>query len=151
MRLILFCCSESTAVDTNSQRLSVFNFSDSFQSPTFPVVVPSMSVVAWMEREADEPETLELTTRLLLNKRKIADLPITFRFQDKLRARTIANIGGLIIEAPGILETQLRFGRKKLGTWTILVQPANNPPAIEAQLEAAIALPKPGPKRKPKG
>ena len=135
MRVILFCCCENAVVDMLSQRLSVFNYVEALSTPAFPYLIPSMTIVVWLERETDDPETGELTARWLLNQSKIADMPIMIKFQERPKTRTIARISGLTLEGPGVLDVQLRFGRKKLATWRISVEQTGKPRAVEVGQE----------------
>lgn len=137
MRVVLFCCCESAIIDVASNRLSVLNFAESISAPTFPVSIPSINIVTWLERDADEPKTVEVFVRWLLNKSKLADLPIKVSFQDKLLTRAVVNVSGLTVENPGVLEAQLRFGRKKLATWRIRVQQTAQPRAVKVGQETA--------------
>ena len=135
MRSILFCCCESAIIDVVSQRLSIINFWEALNAPTFPISIPSATIVAWVERDADEPKTVEVFARWLLNKSKLTDLPIEIDFQDQLAARVILNVSGLTVESPGTLEVQLRSGRKKLATWRIRAKQTARPRAVKVRQE----------------
>ena len=137
MRSILFCCCDSAIIDVVSQRLSIVNFWEALNAPAFPISIPSTTIVAWVERDADEPKKVEILTRWLLNKSKLADLPVEIDFQEQLSARAILNVSGLTVESPGILEVQLRSGRKKLATWRIRVQQTAGPRAVKVRQETA--------------
>jgi hypothetical protein len=54
MRVQLALCAESTSIDRNTNKLSVFNISDRLVSLTFPLWIPKMFLVLNLKREGTE-------------------------------------------------------------------------------------------------
>lgn len=127
MRLLLFACSEAAIVDRRSNCLSIINLFENFNSPSFPLVLPMLTLVTWAERESGDPELHELKASFSLDSKKIGDVPIVLDYQHGPKVRAIVEIGGIVIEKPGALKIQLQDERKRPGAWHIQIQKVGPP------------------------
>jgi hypothetical protein len=129
MRLVLFACAESAAIDQATNRLSVFHFLEDLSSPTFPTALPSVTAVFILAREEAEADSFNLTLRVTESGRDqpILEGPIFVQFQGRLRSRLLANIAGLPLVAPGRLQFAVFDDQHELARWEVtinqLVQP----------------------------
>ena len=124
MRLVLFACCDHAIVDSRTNRLSVVNFLDTFRPVSFPVVIPLITLVIWTEREKGDGETDELTAEWKLGRKQVASLPIAIRYQGASKTMTVVEVRSIRIDRPGMLEIALRRGRRRLGHWSLTVEPA---------------------------
>jgi hypothetical protein len=67
MRIVLFACAESAAVDQASQRLSIFHVLEEIFSPVFPAAYPQFTMIVMASREETEPSAFDLNLRITLS------------------------------------------------------------------------------------
>ena len=99
-------------------------------------------------RKKDDPEKFDFTTHWYLNENKIADLLIPTNFQGAAKTRSIAEVGGLVLNEPGILEIRLLLKRKQLAKWKINVNAIGQPKIASPSTEAGSTSTALKPKRK---
>ena len=148
MELVLLVCAESAIVDSTTQRVSLFNVMEEFNSPSFPVIVPQLSLVSIFSRSARESETPVVQLRITLDgqKQPLFDAPISVDFRGHLRMRNLSNIQGMPISAPGLLKLELKSKKGALGAWKIRVNQIGQPP-LTSQISPSRETPaKPGTK-----
>ena len=106
MRLTLFACAESAAIDQGTNRLSVFHFLEEILSPVFPAAYSQLVAVIIATREETEPSTFNLGLRITQGGQgqPLADGPILLDFQSRPRARVLTFMNGLVV--PGQLVTE---------------------------------------------
>jgi hypothetical protein len=100
-----------------TNRLSLFHLMDGLAAQAFPIVLPTLMFLAWLERSAKEAATGDMTLRLKLRGREIANLPLGYDFQDKLRTRIITEIGGVVVDSPGRIEASIIFKNRSIADW----------------------------------
>jgi len=121
MEAILFLCSESAAIDARTNNLSVFHVMEELNAVSFPVLVQRFAVIMLLSRTQDEPQNPALHLRITLGEQNLFEGPLTFSFQQHLRARTVADLFGLVIPAPGDVSVDARVDDQPLAHWTIKV------------------------------
>src|SRR5690348_120524 len=119
MNLILFACSESAALDSFTQRVSIFHVIDEMNAPNFPAVHGNMAVTAVATRTATEPNNFTLQIGAEIGGAIIFDLPVQLDFQQHLRARLLTSIQGVPVPKPGNLRITAKESGKVLAFWDI--------------------------------
>lgn len=139
MELLLLTCAESCATDATTNRLSIFHVMEHVGAATFPVALRQLSFIALLSKTRQERQKVSLQIRFTLNKQSLADLPFELNFQDKLLARGVAEIHGLVIPGPGKLHASLHYKNKNLGVWTIEVEHIGKPGLVQKASASAAA------------
>jgi len=123
MHVTLFTCAESFAVDSRSNRPSLFHVLDEFDASEFPVMLPQLHVVAMLERSPHEPEATNANLSVTFGGDSVplVDAQFAIAFEGKLRARTFGLLQGLAIPAPGIVTATLSMNGQKKASWKITV------------------------------
>lgn len=123
MELTLITCASGISVDQQHNTLSLFNIIEDVNSPSFPMVIPSMVFVGMVTKSPDEPnEVRDLMLVASLDDERIFQGAINpVDFQGRPNARLIVNIQGLVISRPGILNLALHQPERALGIWKITV------------------------------
>jgi hypothetical protein len=89
--------------------------------------VPSITFLVILTREQTEPEDLNPHLRIDLNGTVLAEGPFNLNFRGHLRTRGFAEIGGLVITAPGVLTFSLLQGEQPIASWRIFVNYIGQP------------------------
>jgi hypothetical protein len=129
MRIVLFACAESAAVDQATQRLSIFHVLEEISSPVFPAAYPQFTMIVMASREQTEPSAFDLNLRITLSgqEQPLLDGGFQLEFQNRPRARTLAQIAGLPIPSPGVLHFSLSYEERELSAWDVLVTQVPHP------------------------
>jgi hypothetical protein len=127
MKVLLFACADSASLDARSNRLSLFHLTEELNAASFPAIHPTMSVVAIVERSAQEPQRGSLLITGELNGKQIFSLPFAVDFQTHLKARAIADIQGLPLSGPGKLTIKALDGTTVVASWPMQVNHIGQP------------------------
>jgi hypothetical protein len=92
MKVLLFLCSESYALDQVSNRLSIFHVMDGLNSAAFPISIPGMALSSLWERDAQDPMIFRYDTVIMLDNQQIASFPSQIDFQGLNRARSVGTM-----------------------------------------------------------
>lgn len=100
-----FLVAEDVSVDQTTNRLSLFNTLEEFQTPGFPLLISKCCAVAlWQKEPDDEGRDFQCVLRIILPTGQTHQLETNFRMANP-RHRIINRIQGLPILAAG----ELRF------------------------------------------
>lgn len=101
-------CAEAVVRDAASNSLSVFNILEEVNAIGFPVVVPRLTIVAAVQREAADAPDQPASLRLTLGDLELFSHDFTLNFRDRLLNRAILALQGVVIPAPGTLRIQFK-------------------------------------------
>lgn len=121
MKLIFLTCANSAVTDTATNNVSLFHVIEELQSPSFPMILPSFTIVSILQRESGDRKKTLLHYRLKLDRQTLVELPLEITFGGQKRNRATGIVNGLTIPQPGILKAELRLKNKTLGSWSIEV------------------------------
>jgi hypothetical protein len=132
MRMMLFACAESAAIDQATNRLSMFHLLEEILSPVFPSVFPQITVVALSSREEAEPSIFTLGLRITLSghDQPLVHGSLFVDFQGRPRARTLGVVSGLLVPGPGNLRFSLSEGENELSAWDVIVRQIGEPTIV---------------------
>ena len=131
MQPVLFTCSEFAALDAGTNRISVFHILEEINAVSFPAFHGNMAVIAFLTREGSEPSTSTLQLVAELNGQPIFGIPFPVDYQNHLKVRSINQIQGVPIPAPGILRVRLVDGARDLAEWKIQVSLVGQPQMVQ--------------------
>jgi hypothetical protein len=125
MKLIFMTCAQSSAVDSQTGRLSLFHLLEQVQATSFPTAL-SLTLVGMFVRGAGEPEDQSIRLKVELDESAIFDSSVNFSFQGKQRSRVLMALNGLAIPSAGTLSFSFLSGEGvPLGApWDVLVEMA---------------------------
>jgi len=104
---------------------------EQLNAPAFPVVVPRLAILSLLERDEGDPAVVQLHLRMFSGVQQLFDGPMPVNFNQQFSARTIIDMHGVVIPAPGELRFLLMNVEETLASWTIVV---NNVGQAGAQL-----------------
>jgi hypothetical protein len=135
MEVVLFTCSHSVALDARTNNVSLFHIIEQISFPTFPVVCPPLVALTMMVRKPDESETPKLTMKWTLNDSSIFEFPMEVNFQGLMRSRNFADIGGMVLQGPGILRAEVCLDDSWEAEWRIEVKKIGGPQTTDMSTE----------------
>lgn len=117
MRAKLFLCAQSSSLDARTNAISVFHVLEELHAPAYPVALPAMSIIAFLELEEGEPIDSEVQLQILLGEQQLFVGPFQTNFQVRRKARALADFNGLVIPAPGVLRVLLTSAERNVAAW----------------------------------
>lgn len=147
MQVRLFFCTESTAVDASTNRVSAFHLLEEIGAPAFPATMPQLTVLAIIERGADEPPRaqLQLQAGLENSVNLLVNSPLQVDFQNRLVARVLTVLRGLVIPEPVGLRVALNHNGAEIARWGIAVAQTGQGAAVAPPPAAQPAPTSPSP------
>lgn len=132
MEVKLLICADSFAVDLRRGSISAFHIFEQINSPSFPVVLPRISVAVLSTRRQEEPMNIQAQLQMHLGDQQLFAGPMPINFNQRLFARNIADLQGIVIQMPGTLRVILKNGEQVLSSWNIPVNQVGQP-VVQAQ------------------
>lgn len=117
-------------IDQRSNNLTLVDVLDELRPATLPFVIPQLTALFVVERGAEDPLQADLVVTLLLDDAELVQMPATADFGQKLRVRMIVDIGGLLIQQPGMLRARLSRDGNELASYSVVIMPAAGPQVV---------------------
>src|SRR5947208_3154590 len=76
-RCLLHVASDSAAIDLSTNRLSIFHIIEEINSPAFPTLVPTLTIVTLIEKEDGDNDNIGVRILAMLNGSQISEFPVT--------------------------------------------------------------------------
>jgi hypothetical protein len=127
MKSKLFIVCESSALDARLQTLSAFHILEEVNAPGFPFVLPRLSIIAMLVREENDSDNPEVQIRTTIGDEQIFSSPLHVHFQNNQIFRTIADLFGFVVPAPGNLRFALRLGENEFASWEVKIEKVGVP------------------------
>jgi hypothetical protein len=117
MRAKAFLCAESTSVDIRRNSLSIFHLIEDINAPSFPIIMPRLSVVLFLDRTAEEPNSVLGRLEIRDEHQLIGGGPVMADFLGQLNCRIVLDFQGFVIPSPGRLRAEFLVGDNRIGEW----------------------------------
>ena len=121
IRSTLMICAEEAIVDRVTNSASLINLLEEFSAGGFPALHQKLCVFNILVRDTADPNFIVGVLRARLGDAQIFQGELRFDFEDKLRARHVTRIVGLVIPAAGVLTFTLNLGGADVATYSIPV------------------------------
>ena len=129
MRADAVLCARGFSIDRDSGSLSIFQIIDGMEASGFPVLLQNLSIVALLERTADEPATVRCVLQVLLDENLLLNEQMDINFGMALRHRQAINLQNVVVQAAGTVSVKVRYNNADLGVYRFPVTPARAPAA----------------------
>ncbi len=122
VRLLVAC--RQVIVDTFSNAASAVGILDSLTLASVPTVLPSLMVLAVLEKRDGDEETLPANIKVRLDGAILQSSTGSVNFAGQRMARIVANLGNLVLPAHGELRFSLETPREEsLGEYVVAIEP----------------------------
>lgn len=101
-------CAKRVLQDTNENTISAIDLLDQIATPSFPVLIPRLSLVWSLERDGNDQPHYPASVAFLLDGVLLQEFDIEINFQASNRTRNIVGIGGIVLQNPGVLLIQFK-------------------------------------------
>jgi hypothetical protein len=137
MKCPFFVCSESSAIDAQTGRVSIFHILEDLHVVSAPFIIHSLAVVAFLSKEDHDDDVSEGKIEISIADRIISTFQVSINFQGQLRHRSLSLIQGTIVTAFGVLLLKLTIKDVELARWSVSIMQVNLP------VNASSAVPQP--------
>ncbi|MQA39951.1 DUF6941 family protein [Rugamonas aquatica] len=120
-------------VDARSQNLSLIDIFEGFKSISFPVVIPSVAVVFYLQRAEGDANIQEGIIKYEIDNSVVFSTPVQIDFQENLTTRLIFEVEGFLIPSIGQLKINLSINDSVVAEYQAPVMQLEIPaPALAA-------------------
>jgi hypothetical protein len=102
-------------VDSVTNQVSIIDLYEQLRATTFPVLVPRMTLLFYVYRQANDPEKQNLKLVCELADKVIFEVQVHLDFKGEDSTRIVLGIDGLNLHAPGLLQAKLLDHNQELG------------------------------------
>ena len=143
IRVRLFLCSESCAIDARYNAISAFHILENLTVAILPAAIPKISVVTIVDRETGDPEFIDYQLQVHLGGQLLLNNPVRIGFLGQPAARAVLEWQGMLVPTSGPLVFSLLHNDQVQATWRVLIQgPAQ--PALQMHFPPQQAVPPEG-------
>ena len=130
IRVRILLAADSVVRDASTNRLSVFNIHEQFRPTGFPVLVPRFTVLAVLDREPGDPETVPCRLKIVLEPDVLFDQPVEVNFSGENLTRALMEFQGLLVPRPGALRVAFEVAGAATETYPmpVFLPPQATPP-----------------------
>jgi hypothetical protein len=126
VKCTMACVAETAIESKDTGTMSLVQIIEAVQASTFPLVMPRLTAVFFLERESADSETLSLRFRASTPSLTIVEQGVDVAFSGKPRARLTINFLGFPIPEIGKIRFEVLTAEgTALGGWSIEVQAAS--------------------------
>jgi hypothetical protein len=109
-------------VDSITNQVSIIDLFEQLKSSAFPVLVPHLTLLYYVSREQDDPDTKDLSVVCKLNETEIFKVAVKVDFKGEDSTRVVLGVDGLTLMEQGLLQAFLMDQDKSLGVLDLAVE-----------------------------
>jgi hypothetical protein len=147
LKVHYIACAQSSALDSTTNRLSLFHLMDEIAAAAFPTTLPSLCIAALFERDATETNQQSCVLTVSLDDVTVASFALSVQFGSTKRTRVVNTVQGLTIPGPGTVTVAIVCRSVVLASWQAQAV-CTQPPKAGEPVPVAAKLPPKEPARK---
>ena len=109
-------------VDSITNQVSIIDLFEQLKASAFPVLVPRLTLLYYVSREKDDPDTKDLSVVCKLNETEIFQVAVKVDFKGEDSTRVVLGVDGLTLTEQGLLKAFLMDQDKSLGVLDLAVE-----------------------------
>ena len=109
-------------VDSITNQVSIIDLFEQLKSSAFPVLVPRLTLLYYVSREQDDPDTKDLSVVCKLNETEIFKVAVKADIKGEDSTRLVLGVAGLPHTEQGLLQAFLMDQDKSLGVLDLAVE-----------------------------
>ncbi len=114
-------------VDSITNQVSIIDLFEQLKAPSFPVLVPRLTLLYYVSRDKGDPETKDLTVVCKLGVAEIFQVGVKVDFKGEDSTRIVLGVDGLTLTQPGALQAFLMDQTESLGVLDLAVEQVKAP------------------------
>jgi len=108
-------------VDSITNQVSIIDLFEQLKASALPVLVPRLTLLYYVSREKDDPDTKDLSVVCKLNETEIFKVAVKVDFKGEDSTRVVLGVDGLTLTEQGLLQAFLMDQDKSLGVLDLAV------------------------------
>jgi hypothetical protein len=112
-------------VDSITNQVSIIDLFEQLKAPSFPVLVPRLTLLYYISRDKDDPATKDLSVVCKLGDTEICKVDVKVDFKGEDSTRIVLGIDGLTLPQPGMFQAFLMDQETSLGLLDLAVEQVN--------------------------
>ena len=109
-------------VDSITNQVSIIDLFEQLKASAFPVLVPRLTLLYYVSREKEDPDTKDLSVVCKLNETEIFKVAVKVDFKGEDSTRVVLGVDGLTLREQGLLQAFLMDQDKSLGVLDLAVE-----------------------------
>ena len=109
-------------VDSISNQVSIIDLFEQLKAPSFPVLVPTLTLLYYLSRDQGDPTTKDLKVVCKLSDTEIFEVAVKVDFKGEESTRIVLGINGLTLTEPGMFQAYLMDQDVSLGVLDLAVE-----------------------------
>jgi hypothetical protein len=109
-------------VDSITNQVSIIDLFEQLKSSAFPVLVPRLTLLYYVSREKEDPDSKDLSVVCKLNEAEIFKVAVKVDFKGEDSTRVVLGVDGLTLTEQGLLQAFLMDQDKLLGVLDLAVE-----------------------------
>lgn len=109
-------------VDSITNQVSIIDLFEQLKASAFPVLVPRLTLLYYVSREKNDPDTKDLSVVCKLNETEIFKVAVKVDFKGEDSTRVVLGVDGLTLTEQGLLQAFLMDQDKSLGVLDLAVE-----------------------------
>lgn len=118
---------DTVIIDQGTNLVSIINIFEEFNSPSLPIVIPSLTVFFLIKRETTDQEICQATIVFSSNGKEIQKLPIELNFQGRPTLRQVVRFGNYLVKEPGKLAVAMMIEGEQKSLYEIPISIVGQP------------------------
>jgi hypothetical protein len=111
-------------VDSITNQVSIIDLFEQLKAPSFPVLVPRLTLLYYVSRDKDDPATTDLMVVCKLSDTEIFKVDVKIDFKGEDSTRIVLGVDGLTLTQPGMFQASLMDQNVSLGVLDLSVEQA---------------------------
>lgn len=133
LRTFLAVAAGRVILDGMSNQISIIDVFEGLKSQSFPVILPSFSLLFYIRKDGGDEATKSLSLRCSVDETETLRVPVSIDFQQGNTTRAIVGFDGFVIPKAGMLKVALFDGEDVVGTLELPVEQLDIPsPQVKA-------------------
>ena len=107
LKLKSLIVAEKVIIEKDTNKVTIVDVIENLKSPSYPLFFPNFSCLLYFENDKDNADQNKYKFTLKNNDKLLIDTDVNIDFQGKLTTRSLVNINGLAIPAPGVVTIEI--------------------------------------------
>ncbi|QCB54273.1 hypothetical protein E5675_07385 [Sphingopyxis sp. PAMC25046] len=122
MFLKVFTVAETVVVDARTNRASIVNVSEEYQTPSFPFIAGNLTAVVMIEREDNDDDEKAAKLEIRCGNELTLQGSFAIQFSGLVRTRAIIEIGNFTVNECEQIHFDIMIDDERFARWTVGVR-----------------------------
>lgn len=115
IKALLAIAATRVIIDARTNQLSIIDVFEGFKSQSFPVVIPNIAFLFYLQKDSGESDRHEMTLKCSIDNKRTLEVPVAVDFQQSNATRAILGIEGFVLSKAGEMKIELLSDQEVIG------------------------------------